>query len=511
MEISNILTSIDQYPKLLAGLLKLPESERVPHLRNLCRTDLYFLLRYVLGRKDLEHPWLFARCREVQLSPDGHIDLWSREHYKSTIITFGKTLQDILASHGDNPLVDRECCIGIFSHTRPNSKGFLRQIKRELESNIQLKAWFPDVLWANPYKEAPKWSEDDGLIVRRKGNPKEATLEAWGLVDGQPIGKHFTHLVYDDVVTAESVTTPEMIQKTTTMTELSYALGAMGGIRRAIGTRYHFGDTYKTLMDRGTFKPRLYPATEDGSPTGVPVLLTAEQLAEKRRDMGPYTFSSQMLMNPTADESQGFKQEWLRYHDGIRRDGLNVYITVDPANSKRKTSDFTAIWVIGIGPDRNWYVLDIVRDRLNLTQRAATLMRLHRKWKPVRDTGVRYEKYGLQADIEHIQYVQQQQNYRFEITEVGGQVPKNDRIKRLVPYYEQGRIYLPRSLHYTGSDGKTVDLVQDFVEQEFKPFPVPIHDDLLDAQARLAEPDLPLIYPDEDNDVGDTDPPAFND
>ena len=30
------------------------------------------------------------------------------------------------------------------------------------------------------------WSLDGGLVVKRKSNPKEATVEAWGLVDSQP-------------------------------------------------------------------------------------------------------------------------------------------------------------------------------------------------------------------------------------------------------------------------------------------------------------------------------------
>jgi predicted phage terminase large subunit-like protein len=389
----------------------------------------------------------------------------------------------------------REATVGIFSHTRGIAKRFLRQIKFEFEQNELLKEWFPDILYANPHKQSPKWSEDDGIVVKRKSNPAEATVEAWGVVDGQPIGKHFFILVYDDVVVPESVTSPEMMSKTSDMLALSFALGAEGGRRRFIGTRYHANDAYKTVIDRQTAKQRVHLLTKDGTADGEPVLRSKEWVAEKRRDMGPYIFACQMLQNPKADETQGFREEWVKYHDGMKRDGLNVYMMFDPAGSKSKKSDYTSGWVVGLGPDENLYVLDMVRDRLNLTQRADLVMRWHKKYKPVRTDGVRYEKYGLMADIEHIQSIQRSTNYRFDITEVGGQIPKNERIKRLVPYFEQGRVFLPRSLYYTGSDGKLTDLIKDFIEQEYKSFPVPIHDDMLDALARIAEPDHPLIFP----------------
>lgn len=464
--------------------------------RYLARTDLYFLLTDVLGRDDAKKPWIKARCAEVQAAPDGYIDLWAREHYKSTCITFAKTIQDILITHGDGA-IGQECCVGLFSHTRPSAKGFLRQIKREFESNQRLKDLFPDILYQTPHKEAVKWSEDDGIIVKRKGNPKEATVEAWGVVDGQPIGKHFTHLVYDDIVTAESVSTPDMIAKTTDMLVLSYALGAEGGIRRFIGTRYHFADTYREVIKRGTAIPRIHAITVDGTVDGEPVLLSRERVEEKRRDMGIYIFNCQMLQNPVGDTSQGFKREWLQYYDSINWDSMNRYICFDPASGKKKQSDYTAGFVLGLGSDRNIYVIDILRDRLNLTERTAKLFDWHRRYKPMRQDGVRYERYGMQADIEHIKSKQVDESYRFEITEVAGQTAKNDRIKRLIPYFEQGRILFPKILMRTDHNGITQDLVNIFVEEEYTAFPVPVHDDLLDALARILEPDLSLIWPQE--------------
>jgi predicted phage terminase large subunit-like protein len=479
-------TRLDQYSTLRLSLQAQSSDAQQTILRWLALNDLFYLLCWVLNRPDTEHQWILDRCREVQSDPDDRLDLWSREHYKSSIITFALTIQDVLR--------DPEVTVGIFSHTRPIAKGFLRQIKREFETNHTLRGLFPDVLWADPAKQAPKWSEDDGLVVIRQGNPKESTIEAHGLVDGQPTGKHYKLMVYDDVVTQSSVTSPEMMAKTTEALELSYNLGSEGGRRRFIGTRYHAADSYKTILDRGTARLRMRLATDDGTLDGEPALWTHERLRDKRRDLGPYTFSCQIMQNPLADATQGFKRDWLRHYENRSGEGMNKYLLVDAANSKRKSSDYTTMWVIGLSADKNMYALDIVRDRLNLTERAAMVMKLHRRWRPMQ---VRYEEFGMMADIAHIQSVQEAQNYRFDITKVAGRTPKNDRIRRLIPICEQGKLYLPHSLNYTDYEGVVRDLVHDYIEQEYVAFPVALHDDMMDSLARIAEPELDLVWPRE--------------
>lgn len=475
----------------------MPDDQKNPATRYLARTDLYFLLRFVLGRKDIERQWLFDRCREVQQNPDGYLDLWAREHYKSTIITYALTIQDILASHGDKPL-ERwngvEPTFGIFSHTRPIAKGFLRQIKREFEANTTLRELFPDIIWENCSREAPKWSEDDGLVLKRQSNPKESTVEAWGLVDGQPTSKHFYVRIYDDVVTQGSVTTPDMIRKTTESWELSTNLGVDGGVERYIGTRYHFNDSYREILVREAAKPRVYPATVDGMVEGEPVLLSRDALQKKRRDQGPYTFACQMMQNPKADETQGFKEEWLQYWVPNDGHGLNKYIIVDPASEKKPNSDYTAIWCVGYGADGYYRVLDGIRDRLSLTERGDAVFALHRKWKPIR---VGYEKYGKDADIEYLEDRMERETYRFQVVALGGQLKKNDRIRRLVPLFEQLRVLLPKNLWRQDYEGKMYDLTQVFVDEEYKPFPVGSHDDLLDSLSRLCDEDLGVVVPRE--------------
>ena len=456
-------------------------------VRLLCQTDLYYLLVRACRRADMLNDFAFARCREVEASPNGHLDLWAREHFKSSIITFGLTIQSILK--------DPEITFGIFSHTRPIAKAFLRQIMRELESNKALHAAFPDILWGEDVRQAPKWSEDDGIIVKRKSNPNEATIEAWGLVDGQPTSKHFKVLLYDDIVVAGSVTTPEMIAKTMVEMERSYNLGTTPGLKRAAGTRWHFNDTYRTVIDRGTFKPREHPGRIGGTEEGESVFWSDEIHTQKRRDMGPYTYAAQILLNPKADALQGFKREWLRHYTQVDPKKMNAYICVDAASSKKKGSDYTAMMVIGLGTDGNYYVLDMVRDRLNLAERLDRLFLLHRKWKPKQ---VRYERYGMLADIEAIKARQEQETYRFDVMEVGGVTAKADRIRRMIPMFEAGKVYLPKSFHVTDWQKTVVDLVHSFVEEEFYPFPVGLHEDMLDAMARICEPDMKLVWPREE-------------
>jgi phage terminase large subunit-like protein len=456
-------------------------------MKALALRDLYFLLVHILGRKDVQHDWLYARCVEIQKNPNGYLDLWARDHRKSTLITFAKTIQDVLA----NP----EETVGIFSHTKTAARGFLIQIKNEFENNKTLYNLFPDVLYEFPQKQSPQWTQD-AITLKRKTNPKEATIEAWGLVEGQPIGRHFTLMIYDDVITDEECTNPEMIQKVTDAWAMSTNLVSSGRCRvRYIGTRYHLYDTWSEIIRREAAVPRVHPATDNGKADGVPVFLSQAALDEKKKQ-GSYIFSCQQLLNPIAEEDQTFRNEWKRFWNPVQEGwaGMNTYILVDPAGSKkRKNNDFTSMWVVGLNSDNNYYVIDIVRDKLNLTERAAKLFALHEKYRPL---GVGYEQYSMQADIEHIKSEQVHKKYRFDITELGGtKLSKEDRIKTLVPLFEFGRVYLPFSCPYTDSQGKTSDLTRVFFEQEYDAFPVLMHDDMLDCLARITDQSLGARFP----------------
>lgn len=308
----------------------------------MCLADLYFLLRYGLNKPFVDNDWYFTRCREIQFSPDGYIDLWAREHGKTLCITIALTIFDVLR--------DPEITVGIFSHTKSIAKSFLRVIKREFEQNELLKGHFADVLYADPARQSSRWSEDNGIVVKRKQNPPEATVEGHGLVDGAPTGRHFQCRVYDDVLTADAVATPEQMAKVMDALDMSNNLGKQGGIRRMIGTRYKKGDPYEEYIKRGAVIPRIYPATDNGRADGNPVLFTAEQWENKLQDMSPTIIASQMLQNPLAADSVIFQPDWFRLWPGDKELPAfdAVFLSLDGAFSIKTSADDSCLLALGL-------------------------------------------------------------------------------------------------------------------------------------------------------------------
>jgi predicted phage terminase large subunit-like protein len=217
------------------------------------------------------------------------------------------------------------------------------------------------------------------------------------------------------------------------------------------------------------------------------------ELERIRSVIGPRDWSALYQQSPIPDGKSEFRRDWLRwYQNALSGEGMNVYILVDPAGEKKKTSDRTAMWVVGLNNDGNYYLLDFLYDRLNLTERARELMRLHRKWRPMR---VGYEKYGKDSDIEAVKIVQAHENYRFDIVPLGGTLKKEDRIRRLVPLFEAGKVYAPPTMHRTLSDGRTIDILEQFLVEEYDRFPVGAHDDGMDCLARITDPDMNATFP----------------
>lgn len=501
--------------------------------RHLCQTELYYLGFFVLGIKkmysevvtdfetgeqvEVYHPWIFNRCKEVEAEPDFRIDIWAREHFKSTIITLLKSVQDIL----NNP----EIAICIFSYNSTIAKKFVKQIRTALETN-ELRELFPDIIPDNTAlgkytymddngkKQTRKfsWSDDNFSVIRKTGR-KEPTVSGYGLVNSQPTGMHFDVLVYDDVVTPDSVRTQQQNDYTTEQWKMSLNTGSGESVRmRVIGTRYDKRDTYFHILNPGyattgkmggsRFKMRIKPCMLHD---GTPVLYTRKYLEMKQMIMHGFVWASQMMCDPQEASAFRFMPEWIeercKQEDVLKdRDRYNFYIFVDPANTKNKKSDYTSMVVVATGEDRRYYVVDALRDKLQLSERSSRLFGLVQKWtnskrKPV----VFYEESGLSTDTVTIQRDMGENHFHFEIkpvttkprisiyARISGVPLKEQRIQALEPFFRRGDIVLAECVEQVTYDGRLENVISKFIDDEYLNYPFVEHDDFLDALSRIAD------------------------
>lgn len=453
--------------------------------RTLVLEDLWGLVYFGMKVDIANHPFWVQACRDVQDGPQDYtLDVWARGHGKSTIITTARNIQRVLA----NP----ELTIGIFSHTREAALGFLRGIKYILESNEALQNAFPDVLYKEPAKEAWKWAEESGLYVKRTTNKREATFEAWGLVEGMPTGKHFDHRTYDDIVTQDLVNSPELIQKVKDSFDMSMNLGSLNGTHEVIGTFYHHEDPLvyiknkKDLDGNPIYTIRKKAATDDGTPSGKAVFKTDEQLNKDKGNL--QMFYSQQLLDPTPRGTEQLKWEYVK--QGIEQDKLPSrlykFMMIDPAGTKKdaKNGDAWAMIVVGVEPvlddigASNIYILDAVIEPMDLDVAIDEAVAMYMRHGRIHKLGI--EKVGMMTAEIHIANALRVQGRHVSVENGGlyilrpGGRKKNTRIEQNLSWpLRNSKIHICTSVPTAG---------RERLKTEMEKFPY-WHDDGLDALA----------------------------
>jgi predicted phage terminase large subunit-like protein len=387
------------------------------------------------------------------------------------------------------------------SHTTELAERFGRRVRNGVD-DIQFKNLF-NVQLAADSTAAGRWGTSHGGEYTAVG------------VGGSITGRRGDLIVVDDPVRSREDADSDRVREKTWEWWTNDLLTRLkpGGRIVVIMTRWHEDDLAGRLLER---EPQRWKVIKlpmiagDADPLGREPgerlwkeWFTDAMVLQAQAD--PRSWISLYQQEPRPLEGAEFKRTWIsRYNVAPKK--MNKVILVDPAGdpsktatTKRKKSDRTVMWVVGLASDGNAYLLDGVVDRLGLTQRADKLFALHKKHKPMQ---VRYERYGMMGDIAHIQHEMEQRQYRFKIHEVAGAVEKNARIRRLIPWFEGGRLWFPQQLKYTDQQDVERDLVQDLIEVEYSTFPVGRYDDGMDALARLDEPNLSLPWPDEEDEWG---------
>lgn len=212
-------------------------------------------------------------------------------------------------------------------------------------------------------------------------------------------------------------------------------------------------------------------------------------------------FGSEYQQHPIVGGGNWFRRDQINFYNyskmilegGWRQ--LNRYLMCDPAVSeeKKKKNDRNALLSFGAGSDRNYYILEFIRERFDPTVRFNHLFRMHRRWQPLK---VGYEEYGLSCDIHFFREKMERENYRFSITKLGGQIKKETRIElRLKELGQHARLWFPDPYDTTNTPEDVRKWVLAFINSEWVPAPNYTHDDGLDILSRMLDEEMGVVFP----------------
>lgn len=344
-----------------------------------------------------------ANSHQLVLLPRDHGKSWVAAYWAAWMLTKDPTLRILYISSTSN-LATKQ----------------LKFIKDILTSDTYRLYW-PDMVNKEEAKRE-KWTEREIAVdhpKRKQEAIRDPSIWTAGLTSNI-VGMHSDINILDDVVVQTNAYLEEGRDKVETQYGYLSSIGG-GNVRElVIGTRYHPLDLYHSLLDRtvdqydenGSFisaKP-LFEVFERqveniGDGTGEFIWprqqrfdgkwfgFNQEILAQKRASYANQIhFRAQYYNNPQDIDSSPIQRDLFQYYDQnylnqrsgkwyFRTEKLNVFAAVDFAFSLGRKSDSTAIVVVGVDADHNYYVLDIDRFKTDKPSDYFTrILKMYEKW-----------------------------------------------------------------------------------------------------------------------------------
>lgn len=386
------------------------KSDQLAAIREAAEADLEVFIRLVHPDRVIGaiHQELILWWRNESQKGNTHqLVLLPRDHQKSAMVAY-RVAWEITR----NPAVR----VLYISSTANLATKQLKFIKDILTSKVY-KMYWPEMVLPEEAKRE-KWSETEIAVdhpKRKEAYVRDPTVFTAGLTTNI-VGMHCDISVFDDVVTKDTAYTEDARSKLASQYSLLASIEGTDSQQWVVGTRYHPKDLYNTMLEM-----EVVQFTDEGEETGSYQMYTKfERQVETNgdflwpRQQGPkgswfgfnrailerkkaqyldkVQFRAQYYNDPNDSDSAGINYECFQYYDRthlIRTAGfwtmkgrrLNVFAAVDFAYSVNKDADYTAIVVVGIDPEQNFYVLDIARFKTNLeSEYFAEILRLHQKW-----------------------------------------------------------------------------------------------------------------------------------
>ena len=256
------------------------------------------------------------------------------------------------------------------------------------------------------------------------------------------------------------------------------ALADQKGHAMFIGTpmgRNHFYELYKyaEMGDDDTYAGWHFTSYDNP-------LLDPNEINVANKSMSSYAFRQEFMASFEALGSEMFKEDWIHY--GEAPESGDYYIAIDLAGfeevGKKKTKssklDETAISIVKVGDNGEWFIDNIIYGRWTLDETAMKIFQAVRDYQPI-SVGIE-RGIAKQAVMSPLMDLQRKHGKFFRVEELThGNKKKTDRIMwALQGRFENSVISLNKG-----------EWNARFLDQLFQ-FPDPLtHDDLVDSLAYI--------------------------
>jgi len=402
---------MDWFDDALRKVDKLPEEHK--ERRELCRESLWVFAQtmnpmYCYGEIHKEiYKWMedYTLYQESQTS--NKLILLPRAHLKSHMVA--TWVAWIVTRHP-------EVSILYLSATSELAETQLFAIKNIFESG-PYQHFFPEYIHPQEGKRE-KWNNAKISIdhrARNQAGTRDATIATAGLTTNTT-GWHADIICADDIVVPENAYTEGGRADVAKKASQFSSIRNNTGFTLAAGTRYHPADIYASwkkqeqlvydedgdVIDKAPiWSIKEYAVEKDGIflwPRTVSITdkvygFCRNSLSRIKAEYEDVVqFFAQYYNNPNdpgsarirRDRFQYVDQKSIRHQNGswtVRNKRVNVYASIDFAYTTKKTSDYTAIVVIGIDAEGYIYILDIDRFKTDKIQVMYDhIIQLHQTW-----------------------------------------------------------------------------------------------------------------------------------
>lgn len=361
---------------------------QIDQIREAAEQDLLTFIRLVAPHLMLGaiHEELIAWWGR-QDAKENQLVLLPRGHMKSKLIAYRTAWW--LTTHPETTIL-------YVSATADLAEKQLYAIKNIIDSPIYRRYW-KDMIHPEEGKRE-KWAVAEIAVdhpKRKLEGVRDASVKAVGLTSNTT-GFHADVVVLDDIVVPGNAYSEEGRSKVSAAYSQLASIENPGALEWVVGTRYHPRDIYDTMVN---MKEQIFDEdgdleTEDNvyelfqkvvetdgeflwakqkRSDGKSFGFDAKELARiKAKYVDITQFYAQYYNDPNNSEAANIDNDSFQYYDRavlqnregdwyIRDRKLNVFAAIDFAFSLRKQADSTALVIVGVDHQANYYVLDIDR------------------------------------------------------------------------------------------------------------------------------------------------------